>query len=662
MLIVSQNLEVCNYKSKTVQILKILNYIPKMTSKVIFSIAYTWAMIGSVFSVAAIINSYTIKSPIDFEFPSVGHLIKLVSFVPHLHCVQVHASTLFTSRNVPFNLYSSCFPCTFVFSEDINHNTLVEPIITRYTQLNNIIIVHNGTNKIFNLSLRTTWKFSLLLNTVYFIYHRFQVQMRKFYRLQPATKILIRKAKVNSRIHEMVCIDCEGYCNFAPQILSFNFLTRAINPPALHKSLLWNGNGRLVYAFGIGGKVYLERFKGRDQFICRKYVGTGLFIAISALCDSDLLSVLYLAGIHNISIKLLNYYNSPEDKEIIMNNKQFVFSYGMKSGDEKLGVGSLSAHAESGSAHWSLAYCTIHAGLSNDGYKLWTEAFQWYAWLLLITIILLIGIVYWRLQTLHVLQVVSLALGQGVSIKSRTIICFVIFTYFVRTFFENTLTSVILVPPKPKEYESLRELILDKVKIIFHREVWSKTAPEEAFASDFRQNGVGSAINKSFVKLRKYPGHEVFVNKYLRQQRGTRYASLMEGNSAAPNAYLYTMIMMQEAGNTDISCHLLKQRLNPRFKYFVFNIMNRKWLMITLQRMRESGLTQQWDKWAEQLKFLGVKIYFRSIENLYAQKFQVVVFKHFISVFLLMIGIFCTSLIVFLLHLISTHYSPCRCP
>lgn len=558
------------------------------------------------------------------DFPSARNIIKYVRNTPEQYLVHFHTTTNFISQNLPFEQYKLCFPCAFLFftPEYSSRPNQLRRFQARYSQQYNVIIMFDG-NVISFANLHFTEKYALLSSTVYiFYYHMSLVPLSKSAFLYPALKIAINKGLLNLGKHEYGLVICERYCVSCTFAVDRNFIVDIRDPVKFHKSLFWNGHERSIQALRIGTLRYFQRFKREGSQVCWKLIADEKANDLAHMCESLLLNALTLVDVHNITLD--TYFNPTSTQIDAGTSGQLLQSYGF--------VGHvpnhlISGHVVAGSAHFSPIYCVKN--LHTVTYKLWTNAFPVEIWVLVNISVVVVIIQFWRMKMAMVIHVVGMTLGQGVSVKSVKILHFLVFTYFIRCLFENTLTSVIMVPSEPNLYRNLHEMILDNVKLLFTRGAWpeGESSLKTYFLSDFRQNRVEHLINQSFQEIPDNLANDNdMANKYL--IRG-KYAALSHGNWIKIQAYVYGANILKATHSELISCHILKQRLNSNLLYFVLYTMNRDWLMSTLERLRDAGLSQVWNNWAEHRLYLREKSKFRRIEQKHAGKnFQVVEFQH----------------------------------
>lgn len=611
-------------------------------------------------------NSET-NSP-EVTFPSVKEILHVVSHNPGNYLVQFYSSHPFIYGSFPYENYTSCFPCTFCFYDvHFLHGGPINRSITIHTQSQSVIILFSDVGIV---TLLKAWNFAYFINVVYFVYLDFpnvNKDLNEIFRiagdvLHPATKMIVYKKLVNSEFQEVGKVICNDYCVDYEVYLSNQFIKCLVqNPVQFHKSTFWNGHARHVFAKGFGYLNYFDEYRGENRSMCKNAVGTGNDNSMASKCDAKLLAVLYLAEVHNISFEILSA-RIPEErnKADFSITGQFLESYVRMTGGthDPLPLFHVSGHALAGERHYKLLYCKgifMQNSVLGGTYQVWTTAFSWEIWLFLLVSLTTVAISLRFLRTFGYFDIVKATVGQMISNNSaKHLTHLVILSFFVRSIFENTITSLVVVPPEPVLYKNLKDMILNKRKILFDNTTWLiGLSPEEIFMPDFRQSGISQLLHDSFHIL---PVHLTPIRDrvkfYLQPLEGTEYAALVEGIQASIDKYVYNMRMLEERRRRDVSCYFMQQRLQPVFQFWALYMVNRHWVILTLNRMRDSGLVYLWDAWENYLNFLIRKRIFRELEQEYPslRKVDVIDLERLYPVGLLCAGVFYAALAVFLIE------------
>lgn len=557
-------------------------------------------------------------------FPSVQEILNFISHSPEKYTVHFQTSNKFIELNYPYSFYTRCFPCTFVFpSPAKNNTTFVGLFETRYQSRFYLIFIASfpQTEKLFNLG--STYKYSFLTTTIYFIYcHTLDLLMRMTDKFSPATKILIKQRKAN-----LVQVDvgrpiCNDYCDLQEYNMETWETHRLMvdNPNCFHKNLFKIARGQSIIVTVIGSERYHEMFRGKDQHIFSDFVGTAHKNEVSRICDEELLSVIQLAETHNLSINILGA-NENLDKLLWT---QLVQQYSQLT-PIALQYEIVSGTIFSQNAHLKLVYCKdnfVHAS-----YQLWTTAFPKSVWVTFFATLIVVAILYQLGNILSCFELIVIALGQNIYCRRNEIMWFIIYRFFIRSLFENTLTSVIVVPPEAATYANLKEMILDNVKILIQRNLSWDISFSEVIKMDFRRSGIEHLLNDSYEyfedDIEKY-----VVAKYMRHRVGINYAIVSNEDSAKNVVYLFTTQLLNQTRESYV-CKILKENLNPVFSFWVLYTINRDWMAISLIQMREAGLVKAWDIWQRNIVYLALKGYHRKVEQQQqTSSFQVVELTH----------------------------------
>lgn len=181
--------------------------------------------------------------------------------------------------------------------------------------------------------------------------------------------------------------------------------------------------------------------------------------------------------------------------------------------------------------------------------------------------------------------------------------CLVVFMYFIRSFLQNTLTSIIVVPSQPNSYSNFKEMILNNVKIVSNPLFYFYEALVICFQNDFEKAGVSDLFNQT-LPSRPISLTEIATD-YLKPREGIKYAKLAVENQAVRVSYLIDISVLNKTMEEKFGFNFMKQKLNPTYEFRVVYMINRHILLITLQRIDESGLMRQWAVWA---RHLGLRI------------------------------------------------------
>lgn len=219
----------------------------------------------------------------------------------------------------------------------------------------------------------------------------------------------------------------------------------------------------------------------------------------------------------------------------------------------------------------------------------------------------------------------------------------------MRNLFENAITRVVVMPPVPMVYTSLKEMMYDNYKILLYPNMMNDNMFRKGVAMDFRRNDISQLLNHSYlmIDLDRYATDEAIGKQYLQHPETARYALLFNDSMAELNAYHCGMIIVKRT-KKNLACYRLKELLNLAFHLWQIYAVNRNWLMISLRQMMESGLYGKWEKW----QIADLQTMYRGLHNSSEQffqdaSFQVVEFDHLAFIILTCISILLASVVSF---------------
>lgn len=188
---------------------------------------------------------------------------------------------------------------------------------------------------------------------------------------------------------------------------------------------------------------------------------------------------------------------------------------------------------------------------------------------------------------------------------------FIFLAFFVRSIFENMITSILIIPDKPSLYRSLKDMLDDGLKIVDHKR---PDYVEYFYMLDFQLAGISSYLLNYFILIN---GNDDVKSRlhYLASPQGEKYAALMSSSSLEEDHYRYSMEVVNSSGQLDVSCNYLEKPLNPNFIFWLSKMTNEHWILETLQRIRDVGLDYAWDNWVKELIMLRRKLKYQKIEQ-----------------------------------------------
>lgn len=583
-----------------------------------------------------------------YYFPSVSNILDYITLFPNRYTVHFQTTKSFLFINYPYWLYFRCFPCTFLFTEQLHtFNVSIKRFQQKFEQKCDVVIVENlpgGMDTQNTISLRNTYNFALFTTTIYLVYYYHAMFLPSIEMYTPATKIMITRRFTAFGMVDVGFVICNQFC----KPTSYNMQHPTVihqtlhNTMQLHKFLFRTGNGRQAHAHRIGIHLYYSMVHKTSRYLCSEIVGTAKLNKIAMFCDDNILAVIQLAKLHNMSIELLG----PEDPFEGDVSTQLLNQYSVlaKRTPSKRTYRMISESTYSRDAYWSLINCKLKFAEAN--YKLWLNGYPQELW-----IILGLGFVFAISQKCEsIISITGVMVGQEITLHSKKISYLIVLAFFGRSLYENTITSDVMAPIEPSAYTNLREMILDNVKILVHQTFLWDTSFADKAAPDFRRSGIEHLVNQSYEITRADNSDEDSVIEKMLRQHGKKFAYV------APEGK--TDFLVQRIGNLLLKrshkshrCYRLKQRLHSNFLFWLLHTINNHWLAESLMRMKDSGLLNAWDDWRDYLYALRTELILQSRTTQFCEvNFQVVQLSHLFSVVLLCLAVYYVAMFVFIVE------------
>lgn len=592
-------------------------------------------------SLTALVFVFRIKLVISNE--SVEALINLVSGeAPDAFVFQFH------SPKIDLKVLQTCFPCRcIVFSESHQSRMPRSALTSRYTQPSYLIFSRYSLAHISSM-FNVTYHQGEMVSTVYLRYLHEHDDLNSV--LQSLTEFVL--PYINVIILELVTKDnlsvrkyfryyiavatgCDGVnCMEFVRIDTQNFLRHIKAPVLIHKACFQQGNGRNVPALvTVNLSYFYYSWMYKDPSVCASFAGTAKDNKIAQMCNYQIMVITELARIHNISFHVLKRRDFQIEKY-----PEFLLTYVGVHADH-------ISHFFAGSGANYVFYCkTTNVG-SLLNYRVWTDAFPWPVWVLVILASLILMLVFSGTKIFSMglfqqfLSYLAAALGNDLQVafssqKNAKFIIFIFLAFFVRSLFENNVTSLLIIPEKPHLYSNLKELLNDQVKIVVFG---SQLIVGHHVGLDLHLAGVSANLNSSFIFINRSSNIKSRLH-YLANPQGGKYAALMDSSSLAEDHYKYSMEIVITSGRLDVSCNHLDKPLTPMFIFWLSTIINKHWIFETLHRIRDTGLENAWERWARNLRVLRHKLkYHKDEQRIVADRMMDVIDMKKIG----SIGIFC---------------------
>ncbi|CAL8137228.1 unnamed protein product [Orchesella dallaii] len=509
-------------------------------------------------------------------------------------------ATLFTHVNTGHHQLVTISP---------NKTAMVEEYITRFSNPTNIILNQLQTQNNYNLvifyklGMRPDTVFLLFVDCSRIITSNCTVPndisyIRKF----PALKIYIFPSPLERIVASIETVE---YFPYNLQLFS-SFLKEGLleNPSVFHKLHFWNGN-QIQIDCGAHPRypIYFKNYP--DRYSCSKMALNAKFNE-SFICTYDILTTIYLAEVHNLSLTIIDPGNPTESIKL---KQHFTFQFVIQSANY-VGSHNLPYFYETGfdvSYYQSqqLIYCSriVYRRFSIQ-YSMWIQPFSLVTWTFVFGSISLGSFVLIRGGKgggiwVKIHAIVALFTGHDVPVGKRSGKGFIVLLFsamLITSLYSNEITSYLVVPPPETIYRNLKQILGARFQILFQK--WNNDIdPRDIYESDFKRSGMFHKINESFHIANNVVENTVSA-KYL-SMIDKKYAALVDESIAEQMAHTFHRIILKLFNFPNAKCRIVDEKLRTAPMLRVFYTVNRKWLMVTLQRMKSGGLDKAWAAWTK---------------------------------------------------------------
>lgn len=403
---------------------------------------------------------------------------------------------------------------------------------------------------------------------------------------------------------------CNLYCIDKQQsVLKLHdkdFMTILQDPSLFHKNNFWNGQGKKsVATLQPKTNDYFNKSLVINRHACQRYVN-GKNLKLAILCESIIMIPLSLGSYHNISFQLFHILKESNEARKVMNYSGELIegTYTFFNSDILFWLYFGLIHHET--SQLKLIYCSDNK--QNGSYEyfgtgraniIWTKAFNLEMWIILLGFLLLAAYLYsygrGPPQYLNeLITLITMMITQPVKIpkgyRQYTCVCVIFSSILLTILYQDSLTSLITVPYKPITLTNLYEVIESGYKIIFLQN-GDLIPPEERYFVDFHLYDIAHKINESF-KGTLLPPMEFLANNGELEN----YAIIASETSIQQDkGYLEKVITKTKKTS---KCHSVPEGFHPRSYYWIISTVNRPYLILSIQIIKQAGLDLKWDAWA----------------------------------------------------------------
>ncbi|CAL8143530.1 unnamed protein product [Orchesella dallaii] len=517
-------------------------------------------------------------------------------YISHLHNISLKILNAVDSNQL------SKFLQVMVFSS--SHNQMLERPLRKFYQPFNIIITY--LNNQAGNSISTFFKYSMHPSTLFI----FLIQqgdnetkslelLRKVQLQLPAMK-LVTKLNKSGGFRTL----CYGYCK---EELEVNSNPSSLNIIAMHKTTFWNGNGNQIKAIIRNRRSDYFQNYAHDLYACSRMVSK------SEYCTTGIMSAIYVSSVHNISLEIINGADTYQWSRVNFH----LFDQYIRSSTQYLNYDFINYHHLTGIALPVEFYSKqfIYCGQENSNFYIdfqnWISPFPLTAWLMLISLFCCnILISSWLenfdntspirvcIETLALIIGENPAVNGTLFVKKRFSFMMSIFGMAFCQLYGNVITSCTTVSFYSKPFANLNELLDSSYKILWY----SYFEPHPSHTKDkveFERAGLLDRLEDSYYEIR---GNNMSIEThsfYFKNEHLKNYAILEDSaNVDTFQAAIQTTINSGLGGKSESRCHIIEQKLCSGVNVWELYSMNRYWIMETLLRLQDSGLSEKWESWS----------------------------------------------------------------
>lgn len=380
------------------------------------------------------------------------------------------------------------------------------------------------------------------------------------------------------------------------------------------KSQQWNSQGRRLHALvlvRLDTPKYFQAFP-HDTYVCLRLVPFRSNYSLH--CTWELMATLYMSIVHNVT--LLTYDRTrPEEIEGILqiaDNIEYFLTRTVGPIDPvELPGHNTRARMYSSFHDMFPIYCELKIVKKEPGSDLlvWTLGFVPALWVQSLIGFTLLAWLYNKqagvikkfgfkeMETIFMTFVGTVTRQALIreDIKDGRMIGLLIlwFAEVILIMYENSIVSVVTVPPPPTVMKTLPDALKAGFKFMWDPNDYTGVTFEAFFGPEFKMLGVYELYKNSYI----FANWGIFWTKQFIEEK-LLFAAF--NDNLEPN-----MALIQSAGEMSgyhkkgvAICHLIPDSVHKLVNMFEMHVSNRYWLLLTAARIHASGLIEKWEDWA----------------------------------------------------------------
>lgn len=420
----------------------------------------------------------------------------------------------------------------------------------------------------------------------------------------PSFKIFLQISKATSKI-QAEFLYCNKYCK-APTSSTVHPKTGISTQQILNQPLNYH---RKLFRVGSGGQIpawlsvacgeYMKMFLQNPDLVdgSRKYLHSSN--AVAACRGPTLLTSVTLQSLHNITIMT---YSSGEIlmlKALKIQLGQFIMGEYRYSLELKVNHSQNLLYGKGTCVH--ILYCTNSLSKRNNfAFENWIAPFPNHVWLVILLLPVAPAVVtscghgfrkflteIWKLVKLLSLFSTDTASSYQLIYWSVLIV-----GVYLSNLYQNGIVSLTIAPEEHKPLRDLKDVLDYGYKLLRHRN--DPQTPRSLFEWDFREYGILDRLESSF--------HSTFVDPIVLYMLGM---ISMENHALLSQTGRHAKQMMETGfngygfgGKPGITnCFIVPKGIQAVSLYWLIETVNRPWLMLSMQQLKEAGLPGKWDEW-----------------------------------------------------------------
>lgn len=338
-----------------------------------------------------------------------------------------------------------------------------------------------------------------------FVYDTFSLQQTNL----PLIKLVIYPKTIHNANVLNVRLLCNKYCKEYSETFQANKIRNILqNPVGIHKMYFWNSNQKVVQAsiFARIWSYFEPEGYGRDRFACSRLVSKS---KLMAFCNYEIIGVITLAEVHNISI--IPYSNMKISETNLIDEStegQYILTSVRYTNYKYINHFKRSGFQFSTYITKRAVYCLFIGEERKNIYNsMWLKPFRFETWIIIIVFLIVLPLPFVLIDNAILFDFLYIfgtfcRVAVPIDIKKRAAYVAASFLgFFLCGVYENVILSEIVQLPDPIKYFSLANILNDDYKIIWFN-MSSYLRPEVEFENVFNLHHLNHLINLSFHEIK----------------------------------------------------------------------------------------------------------------------------------------------------------------